>query len=131
MQSMIRMSQWPLHRGGRATPAPTRFPKTTRAAIYLRCFPTDAYQMDAHQSALHRYADSMGLTGPPVLLDNGATSTGPRPRLDLLTALVADGLIDVVLIPGPWVFSLDDREAQAVAARLTRAGCRIMELSRP
>ncbi|MER6401819.1 hypothetical protein ABT263_38170 [Kitasatospora sp. NPDC001603] len=32
-----------------------------------------------------------------------------------------------LLIPGPFVFSLNDREARAVLHRLHRLGCRVLE----
>ncbi|MEV6010135.1 hypothetical protein AB0M29_25385 [Streptomyces sp. NPDC051976] len=112
------------------TPAPCGAPR--RLALYLRCYPYDAWGMSAHVGALHYYADGMGWsTAPLIFLDNGEPSSGPLPALGRLTALVARGWIDTVLVPGLWVFSLRDREAHERAARLEALGCAVQTVPSP
>jgi hypothetical protein len=98
-------------------------------AAYLRCFPSDQWGMEAHRAALLRQASQMGLAEPLVYLDNGCRSKGPLPRLRSLLDLVAAGLYRVVLIPGPFVFSLDDDVAREVIRWISAHGCAVVELS--
>ncbi|GGV47107.1 hypothetical protein GCM10010495_75980 [Kitasatospora herbaricolor] len=105
-----------------------RFPG---AAIYLRCYPFDELAMPTHQYALNRFADQLGLPAPTVFLDNGCPSRGPLPALEHVVDLAAAGAVRVVLVPGPFVFSLSDIEAHRVLARLGKLGCRVVELPVP
>ncbi|MEU3497688.1 hypothetical protein [Kitasatospora cineracea] len=98
--------------------------------LYLRCFPFDEWRMSSHRAAARAYAASLGLTEPQVLMDNGFRSGGELPRLALLFDLVTSGCCDTVLVPGPWVFSLDDTTAQAVVLALRASGCRLLEVPR-
>ncbi|MFE0463419.1 hypothetical protein ACFW1A_29625 [Kitasatospora sp. NPDC058965] len=99
-------------------------------AMYLRCYPYDpSGQLDL-QLDLTAYAARLGLAEPTVYRDNGARSTGPLPALAGLLAAVRAGAYQVVLVPGPFVFSLDDRLARATVRRLAAAGCEVVERSR-
>ncbi len=100
-------------------------------AMYLRCYPYDSWQMRAHRHALHDYTERLGLPESCVYLDNGCRSGGPSPELERLIGLVAQGIYRTVLIPGAFVFSLDDTEARAVTRRIGAGGCRIVELPSP
>ncbi|GGV38239.1 hypothetical protein GCM10010495_64450 [Kitasatospora herbaricolor] len=97
-------------------------------ASYLRCYPVDVWQMASHVSALERYAGLLGLPTPVLFFDNGRTSSEYLPRLEALIAYVADGRFSTVMIPGMWVLSIHDREAQQRCARLSRLGCQIIAL---
>jgi len=87
--------------------------------------------MGIHREALIRLAGELGFPEPQVFLDNGYRSGGPLPALTRLIRLVASGFCQVVLVPGPFVFSLDDDEARTISRSLTRGGCRVLELSSP
>jgi len=99
-----------------------------RTAAYLRCYPYDAWQMASHLRALKEHAARLGLPAPRVFLDNGVSSRSLRPQLRQLLAQAADGRIDTVLVPGRWVFSLDNRTADSVADFLRGVGADIAEL---
>ncbi|TQK52937.1 hypothetical protein FBY35_3400 [Streptomyces sp. SLBN-118] len=100
----------------------------TFTAAYLRCFPYDIWRMALHVHALEVHADILGLLAPRVFLDNGVSHRMVQPQLRLLLAHASVGLVHTVLIPGSWVFSLDDRRAGAVTAFLQGAGARVVEL---
>ncbi|GAA1240182.1 hypothetical protein GCM10009665_33800 [Kitasatospora nipponensis] len=99
-------------------------------AAYLRCYPYDSWQMAPHVSALEEHAGQLGIGSPHVFLDNGVSCRGVQPQLRMLLALASVELVDTVLIPGRWVFSLDERTADAVAGFLNAAGARVVELPR-
>ncbi|MFG2819265.1 hypothetical protein ACGFX4_07525 [Kitasatospora sp. NPDC048365] len=101
---------------------------STGTALYLRCYPYDSWQMDAHRRALEDHAQLLGAGPTQTYLDNGAPSAGLRPQLRLLLARASMGQISTVLIPGRWVFSLDSRTADAVADFLESTGARVVEL---
>jgi hypothetical protein len=63
-----------------------------------------------------------------VYLDNGRRHRDGLPQLELLERNIANGWIDTLLIPGPFVFALDDRKATATVNRLRHLGCRQIEL---
>ncbi|WP_328787087.1 hypothetical protein [Streptomyces sp. NBC_00273] len=102
-------------------------------ALYLRCYPHDPTGMEFHRRAMRRLAQWYGLPAPSEYVDNGLRSRDGLPQLENLVWQIARGRIDMLLIPGPFVFALDDREAADVAHRLRRLGCRLLELphSRP
>ncbi|WP_433856070.1 hypothetical protein [Streptomyces kronopolitis] len=102
-----------------------------RTAMYLRCYPYDRWHMGSHQEELRRYARRLGLGEPAVYLDNGARSLGPRPAFERLLRHTADGGYQVLLIPGPFVFSLHDNEARALAEGIRSFGCQVRELPSP
>ncbi|MET7621731.1 hypothetical protein [Streptomyces sp. NPDC005408] len=102
---------------------------TVRIAGYLRCFPFDVWGMETHRIALRWCAGELGLPEPSIYLDNGLRSPGPLPGLERLMDLVACGTYDVLLIPGPFVFSVHDLEASAIVGRITGSGCTVLELS--
>ncbi|GAA0703300.1 hypothetical protein GCM10010193_67710 [Kitasatospora atroaurantiaca] len=97
-------------------------------AAYLRCYPYDAWQMASHLRALEEYGDRLGLSAPRVFLDNGVSSRNLRPQLRRLLARAAEGRIDTVLVPGRWVFSLDNRTADSVTDFLRGVGADVVEL---
>ncbi|TQK50525.1 hypothetical protein FBY35_0861 [Streptomyces sp. SLBN-118] len=101
---------------------------TAGIAGYLRCFPFDAWGMETHRIALRSYAEVLGLPEPSIHLDNGLRSPGPLPGLERLMDLVARGSYGVLLIPGPFVFSVRDLEAAAIVGRITGFGCTVLEL---
>jgi len=105
-------------------------PGTLRIAAYLRCFPFDSWGMETHRIALCRYARELGFPEPWIYLDNGLRSRGPLPSLARLMDQVACGIHNMLLIPGPFVFSLHDFEASSIVGRITDAGCTVLELPR-
>ncbi|WP_405604123.1 hypothetical protein OG741_34095 [Streptomyces sp. NBC_01410] len=101
---------------------------TVRIAGYLRCFPFDAWGMETHRIALRSCAGELGLPEPSIYLDNGLRSRGPLPGLERLMDLIACGVYNVLLIPGPFVFSVADPEASSIVGRITGFGCTVLEL---
>lgn len=65
---------------------------------------------------------------PHVFFDNGRLASGPLPELRRLLDAVAAGFYDVVILPGPFVLSMDDAKAQAIVRQITDHGCRVIEL---
>ncbi|MFF3401432.1 hypothetical protein ACFYW6_23310 [Streptomyces sp. NPDC002659] len=104
---------------------------SAHAAVYLRCYPYDKGQMSCHRLGLFSYARELGLSAPTVFLDNGRRFTGPLPELERLLDEVDGGAYDVVLVPGLFVFSLDDSEARLVSLQIRDAGCQVVELPSP
>ncbi|MCH0567263.1 MULTISPECIES: recombinase family protein [unclassified Streptomyces] len=102
--------------------------ESMRMAIYLRCHPYDQWEMSTHRNALLRYAREMGVSEPAVFFDNGSSSREARPFLEWLIQSVDHGDFNIVLIPGPFVFSIDDLAARAVITYLQDAGCHVLEL---
>ncbi|MED7947374.1 hypothetical protein PUR61_34960 [Streptomyces sp. BE20] len=99
-------------------------------AIYLRCYPCDAVLMLDYWQLLERYSVDSGLGEATLFMDNGRRSTEPLAALAALTRAVEAGVCDTVLIPGPFVFSLDDAVAAATIRRLEEAGGRVVEMAR-
>ncbi|WP_435600540.1 hypothetical protein [Streptomyces sp. C10-9-1] len=89
--------------------------------------------MEGHRHALRALADACGLPEPFEFHDDGRRASDGLPQLECLVRHAEHGVIDTLLVPGLFVFALDDIEAAAVARRLRRSGCRIIELpsSRP
>lgn len=102
--------------------------ESIRMAIYLRCHPYDRWEMISHRHALLMCARVMGFPEPAVFFDNGPSSRETRPFLEWLIQRVNQGEFNTVLIPGPFVFSIDDLEARAVIAYLQDAGCVVLEM---
>ncbi|MGW2543200.1 hypothetical protein ACWC5I_20570 [Kitasatospora sp. NPDC001574] len=100
------------------------------SAVYLRCYPYDHWDMAAHRWALEDHARHLGLGTPMLYLDNGTSSSALRPQLRLLLARASKGLVDTVLVPGFWVFSLESATAASVAQFLRAAGTQVVELPR-
>ncbi|MGV9266101.1 hypothetical protein ACWDRR_15735 [Kitasatospora sp. NPDC003701] len=97
-------------------------------AVYLRCYPGDPSGMDCHRRAMERLALRHNLPEPYVYIDNGRRHRDGLPQLELLERGIANGWIHLLLIPGPFVFALDDRQAAATVDRLRRLGCRLIEI---
>ncbi|MEU3570514.1 recombinase family protein [Kitasatospora sp. NPDC036755] len=110
----------------RPLPPPRRRP--ARPALYLRCFPADAAGLEYQRAVLERLARRHGLPLPAAFLDDGVRSGDRLPALERLLERVGQGWVDVVLVPGPFVFSLDDRSARATVRRLEALGCTVLEL---
>ncbi|MED7950050.1 hypothetical protein [Streptomyces sp. BE303] len=70
----------------------------------------------------------LGLPEPVVYIDDGRRHRDGLPRLESLEQGIVNGLIDALLIPGPFVFALDDAVAGATVRRLERRGCLVIEL---
>ncbi|GAA1267992.1 hypothetical protein GCM10009665_65890 [Kitasatospora nipponensis] len=100
----------------------------SRTAIYLRCYPLDVTAMECHRRALEDLARDRGLSQPVVFLDNGLRAGDELPARDALLRAVSAGLVDTLLVPGPYVFGLDDEAAGAVVDELARHGCRLVQL---
>ncbi|MET8698146.1 recombinase family protein [Kitasatospora sp. NPDC004723] len=98
-----------------------------RSAMYLRCRPYDPHEADYVRSAMEQLAQRLGLPYPDVYADHGLSTRGPLPALASLLTAAERGWLDVVLVPGPFVFSLDDRAAADTVRRLARAGCEVVE----
>lgn len=101
------------------------------AAAYLRCHPYDSWQMGPHYWAVLRRAEALSLPVPDVFFDNGCLSRGPLPQLRQLLRAIDDGRYGVLLLPGPFVLSLDDRRAQDLLRWIRGRGCRVEELPTP
>ncbi|MEV4612434.1 hypothetical protein AB0K43_07505 [Kitasatospora sp. NPDC049258] len=104
------------------------FPSGPLAAIYLRCYPFDQTEMACHFLALQALAEAEHLPNPLVYFDNGRRAADGLPRREALLRLVAAGTVGTVLVPGPFIFALDDREAAEVVSTLRAYGCRLVEL---
>ncbi|MFB6891446.1 hypothetical protein ACFCX4_19320 [Kitasatospora sp. NPDC056327] len=98
-----------------------------RTAMYLRCRPYDPREADYVRSAMEHLAGRLSLPVPDVYADHGLSARGPLPALASLLTAAERGWVDVVLVPGPFVFALDDRAAAATVRRLARAGCAVVE----
>ncbi|MFF2951377.1 hypothetical protein ACFVVU_08525 [Kitasatospora sp. NPDC057965] len=98
-----------------------------RSAMYLRCRPYDPHEADYVRCAMEQLAQRLGLPYPDVYADHGLSTRGPLPALASLLTAAERGWLDVVLVPGPFVFSLDDRTAADTVRRLARAGCEVVE----
>ncbi|MED7948409.1 hypothetical protein, partial [Streptomyces sp. BE303] len=84
--------------------------------------------MEFHRRAMEGLALRHGLQAPLVNLDNGRRYRDGLPQLELLERGIAKGWIDLLLVPGPFVFALDDRQAAATVERLRLLGCRLVEI---
>ncbi|MET8542789.1 recombinase family protein [Kitasatospora sp. NPDC004799] len=102
--------------------------RPARPALYLRCYPADAAGLEYQRTALERLARRRGLPVPAAFLDDGVRSGARRPALERLLERAGQGWVDVVLVPGPFVFSLDDRAARATVRRLEALGCAVLDL---
>ncbi|MFC9331991.1 hypothetical protein [Kitasatospora sp. NPDC057015] len=106
-----------------------------RPAAYLRRHPHSPIPVEGHCEAMRRFAVRLGLPAPAVYLDNNTATRERQPRRPQFEALVhavMDGSHRVVLIPGPWVFSSDERRTRLAFRVLTAAGClRVMTLPTP
>ncbi|MFC5663886.1 hypothetical protein ACFP3U_12940 [Kitasatospora misakiensis] len=102
-------------------------PVVRRCAMYLRCRPYDAREADYVRSAMEHLADRLALPFPDVYSDHGLSTRGRLPALENLLVAAEQRWVDVVLVPGPFVFALDDRAAAATVRRLARAGCEVIE----
>ncbi|MFH0518538.1 hypothetical protein ACHBTE_15330 [Streptomyces sp. M41] len=108
--------------------APVFLPKV---AGYLRCYPHDPTDMAENRIVMRNCARSAGMPEPFIYLDNDCPSRAAKPRLEELIEAVDAGLFLVVMIPGPWVFSLDEQVARSTAQRLSRGCCGIWETASP
>ncbi|MFD4656169.1 recombinase family protein [Kitasatospora sp. NPDC058444] len=106
-----------------------RPPRPARPALYLRCYPADAAGLEYQRAVLERLARQRGLPVPAAFLDDGVRSGDRRPALERLLERAGQGWVNVVLVPGPFVFSLDDRSARATVRRLEALGCTVLELT--
>ncbi|MFJ5229347.1 hypothetical protein ACIQBJ_05540 [Kitasatospora sp. NPDC088391] len=109
----------------------TRSTASRPTAIYLRCYPYDAGFLLDFWDVLSRYALAAGLGEATVFLDNGRGSRDPLTALEALLGAVAEGRVSAVVVPGPYVFSLDDAKARATVRRFEAAGCTVHELPHP
>ncbi|MEV4556758.1 hypothetical protein AB0K51_07140 [Kitasatospora sp. NPDC049285] len=100
-------------------------------AIYLRCYPYDAGYLLDFWDVLSRYALTAGLGEATVFMDNGRRSREPLTSLEALLEAVEEGRVSAVVIPGPFVFSLDDEAADATVRRFEELGCRVHQLPHP
>lgn len=95
--------------------------------MYLRCRPYDAREAQYVRTSMELLAARLGLPLPDVYADHGLSTRGPLPSLEHLVSAAEQGWVDVVLVPGPFVFALDDRAAADTVRRLARAGCEVVE----
>ncbi|MFD0351205.1 recombinase family protein [Kitasatospora aburaviensis] len=101
--------------------------RPSRTALYLRCYPSDTAGLECQRAALERLALQRGLPVPTSYVDDGMRSGTRLPALERLLGRAEHGWVDVVLVPGPFVFSLDDRAARAAVRRLESLGCTVLE----
>jgi hypothetical protein len=99
-------------------------------AVYLRCYPRDGWAVMSLHRILDRYALDLGVSWPNAFIDNGISSHQAAPRRANLEVAGAAGCSGVILIPGPWVFALDDGAARPAVDRFTAQGCEVTELPR-
>ena len=105
-----------------------------RPAAYLRRHPHSPISVEGHCEAMRRFAARLGLSAPAVFLEtNVRYERQPRrPLFEALVHAVMDGSHEVVLIPGPWVFSNDERCTRLAYRVLAAAGClSVMTLPTP
>lgn len=102
-----------------------------RTAAYLRCHPYDIWRTGPHYWVMLQRAQDLALPAPDVYFDNGCLASGPLPRLRQLLGAIEAGQYDVVLLPGPFVLSLDDAKAQQIVLWMRRHGCQVDELPAP
>ena len=100
---------------------------STTPVIYLRCFPQDTWAMQPHLRVLQDYAHRLDLPEPTVHFDNGHPSGGACPELRLLLERAKAGLIRDVLVPGLWVFSIHDQQAEHTRSLLVSHGCTVRQ----
>ncbi|MFJ8622640.1 recombinase family protein [Kitasatospora sp. NPDC093550] len=91
-------------------------------AVYLRCYPADHWTLDTQQRRLRAWALEDGLAEPAYFCDNGVPSRSAKPRLRDLLEAARLGWIRHVLVPGLFVFDLDDQRAATIAAALQEQG---------
>ncbi|MFC9932215.1 recombinase family protein [Streptomyces sp. NPDC127190] len=94
-------------------------------AVYLRCYPADFWTLDTQQRRLRDWAMGRGMAEPAYFCDNGVSSRSAKPRLRALLEAARRGWIRHVLVPGLFVFDLDDRRAATIAAALKEHGVRV------
>ncbi|MFF6995944.1 hypothetical protein ACFY93_13465 [Streptomyces sp. NPDC008313] len=97
-------------------------------AVYLRCHPYDRWQMALHRTALLQHAENLSLPTPDIFFDNGCLSRAPLPQLDRLLSAIEADYYKVLLLPGPFVLSLDDRKARDLTRWIRSRGCQVEEL---
>ncbi|WP_033220910.1 hypothetical protein [Kitasatospora phosalacinea] len=115
----------PLH----GAPAATVHAPNPQAACYLRSYPADPWETRNFADALRRLALRHGFSAPYLLIDSGVPSrAADKPALQNLLTATERGMLQVVFVPGQWVFSLDDAQAAAIRDRLNAAGCHVVEL---
>ncbi|MFC9331877.1 hypothetical protein [Kitasatospora sp. NPDC057015] len=109
-------------------PAPTPG-VTPQPAAYLRYYPHNCSVMDRNVEALRSFAARLGVPAPALYLDYGFSCTGPRPGLGRLVRAAMNGSHRLLLVPGWWVFSVDDTQADLTVRMLTTlGGLRIVRL---
>ncbi|MFI6447162.1 hypothetical protein [Kitasatospora sp. NPDC050543] len=86
--------------------------------------------MSEHRALLDRHAVRLGLPEPVPFIDNGCRSADPLPQLERLVEHAVAGHFQVILIPGAWVFCLNDSEADRIRKQLADHGCHILEPAR-
>ncbi|MHA6765657.1 hypothetical protein [Streptacidiphilus sp. PAMC 29251] len=97
-------------------------------AAYLRCYPFDRWGMASHRWALEDLAVQLGLPTPVLYLDNGYHGRAVGPHLQRLQQAIANQRFTTLLIPGPWVFHLDDARARQTVLHLVTLGCTVFEM---
>ncbi|MGV9268173.1 hypothetical protein ACWDRR_26310 [Kitasatospora sp. NPDC003701] len=105
-----------------------------RPAAYLCGHPHSPMALNGQREALTRFAAHLGLPAPVVYLDHAHPSSWghrARPQFEALVRAVMEGTHRLLLIPGPWVFSVDEQRVRLSVRVLTAAGCaRILVLPR-
>ncbi|MFJ1709926.1 hypothetical protein [Kitasatospora sp. NPDC088346] len=96
--------------------------------MYLRCYPYDSAGMECHRRALEQLAHRHALPEPARYMDNGRRRADGLPQLERVVRSIEWGWIRTLLVPGAFVFDLDDGKAADMAARLRGLGCRLVEL---
>jgi hypothetical protein len=97
-------------------------------AGYLRCYPRDMWEMAVHRQALMWHAARSLLPEPHIYVDNGSPSRGPLPQRTRLLDMISHRFYQVLIIPGPFVLSLDDSAAQETIRWIRTQGCEVLEL---
>lgn len=99
-----------------------------RVAAYLRCFPYDMFRSGPHLEAILDHLKRLTLPAPCIFFDNGLLASEPLPQLQQLLDAVAAGSFDVVILPGPFVLSLNSGEARVIMQQIADHGCQVIEL---
>lgn len=108
---------------GRRSPLPV--------AAYTWSSPADGTLVETYRRKLRELAVRLRLPAPSFFEDSGRRGDDERPALACLLDLVATGIFQVILIPGPFVFGSRAADIDAVVSHVTASGCRIMELPLP
>ncbi|MGV9271012.1 hypothetical protein ACWDRR_40970 [Kitasatospora sp. NPDC003701] len=95
-------------------------------ASYLCRRPEEERQVAVEQRRLEELADRLGLPRPVLFLDRPGSGAGPGAALARLLAAADAGAVQLVLVPGLWVFGPGEEEAERRRTMLTARGAHVL-----